>query len=141
MSTTTSTPFLNQFVLTVGGLCVKRFQLAYPVALLVVPGWLYRSSSSGMVEAFAWTLLGLGAILIVAGLLARPIETGCASKTATRALYPAIACAAAGIGSGVIAGKTTGAMHVAALVVTIVLVGAAAVMWTLVDAGRTINHT
>ena len=66
-TTTAASPrFLHQFVFVVGDHCIRRFQVAYPVALLAVPGLLYRNSNSGIVETFAWILLGLGAILILA---------------------------------------------------------------------------
>ena len=137
-TTTAASPrFLHQFVFVVGDHCIRRFQVAYPVALLAVPGLLYRNSNTGIDETFAWNLLGHGAILNLAGLLARPIEAGCASRTETRTLYPAIACAAAGIGSGVITGRTTGVTHLGMLLLTVLLMSAAAVLWTIADAGRT----
>ncbi len=68
---------LTDFIVTIGNVCVRRFQVVYPASLLLIPGLVFRGSDSAMVRALAWSAIALALALVCAAVVARPTQKPC----------------------------------------------------------------
>ena len=128
---------LTDFIVTLGNVCVRRFQVIYPAALLLIPGFVFRGSDSAIGRTLAWVAIGLGIVLICAALVARPTSARCTCNDRGRGMWMVgLGCGVLAVAAGIVAVRASGSVeHVATSLMVISVVAASACL-LLADAGR-----
>jgi hypothetical protein len=128
---------LTDFIVTIGNVCIRRFQVVYPAALLLIPGLVFRGSDSGLGRALAWAAIGLAIVLVCAAAVARPTSAPCTCRDGGGGLLlVGLACGALAVGAGIASGRASSpAEHVATALLAIGVIGASACL-RLAYAGR-----